>query len=167
MRTEDEQYLVRIANDFANRMRLSAVDAVHRNSSDFHDQAISIGRSESLQVLLSKMSDEKLGAIVGLRLADEAEYAKKAQFLRTVPSRVIVDSRIERTGHDQLVVLALPVVVAAIYEILMTEQILRDKEEQKWRDTAERSQSKNYGGYWWKPAMRNFVLKHRLRTQTA
>ena len=165
MRTKDEQLLVNQANTICERMRLSTAGIFNLSP----DEYLSLLRNDSaywgpLCHLVASMSDATLGTIIGLGLTDDKE-CKESHFRQT--RRIIPAPGIDifQSGHLNLVRMAIPVIVAAIYDILMTERILRDKEEQKWRDTAERSQSKNYGGYWWKPAMRNFVLKHRLRTQ--
>lgn len=169
MRTQDEQHLVKIANDILNRSRdlnqLQNLAGLVDGSYFYTELCQRDYLIAPLRDFLAKMNDQKLGMIVGLRLP-RAEYAK-FQFIQTYPSTQLVDTSIYQTGHEQLVKLALPVVIAAMYDILQAERILRDKQAQAWRDTAEKSSPRIQGiptGYWWKLAMRNFVLKHRLKT---
>jgi len=151
MRTKDEMYLVRLANDIANRMELSSGVAIHLTSSDFyHRLKDNLWYSSVLCRILFKMNDEKLGLIIGTRLSCVVDYKEKTQFLQTVPMNVIVDTEIVRysDGHGQLIKLAMPVVVAAMYDLLITEGLI-------WKKI-------HLENYTPKPAMRNFVLKHRF-----
>lgn len=154
--SKDEKLLVGIAFDFKNRLRLDCDWTKSRALSHFATGLRSYGGDE-YYALLAGIGNSKLGAIIGLR----AEHPK-LKYLQTTPEAPwIEDLEKFRTmrGPAQLVRLADPIVIAAIYDIMIAEGFLKEKASLASSDTAERAQTKPWP-HSPKQAMRDF-LKER------
>lgn len=151
MRTKDELELVRFANDLIHRFWKSGPSVAHIDEEEFFDELLKhenhAAMWKAMMDFISMMSNSKLGTIVGLRLGKRDEY-QKTHFLQTMPVELYGVS-VHRSGHIELVTSATPVIIAAIYDILKTEDVIR-------------GQSAVPESYIPKRAMRSYVLKHRL-----
>lgn len=151
MRPQDEVDLVGRANNICERMKLAPKVNVNLSHEGFYEMLRDDAEMRSTLVrLVSEIGNEKLGATIGTRLANSGEYGKR-NILATVPMAIIVDGEVYGSGREQLLKLAIPVIVAAMYDILATEAILRERSSYK---------SEIYVP---KPAMIKFVAKNRLR----
>ncbi len=163
IKTKNEQHLVRIANDVLRKFCDLSAMALPRDSASFYEALYE--RDYLWQPVVDyveKIGDETLGMIVGMRL--ETDGYKDTHYIQSVPATQLVDTSIYRKGHKQLVMLAMPVVIAAMYDILHTELVIKEKKLQLSRDTAERSTTRQHL-IWPKPAMRNFVMKERMSSR--
>lgn len=170
MRTHDEQHLVRIANDYINRLRHEGEYFPHglgfNHEHDFFMSTTNARYSHRDTILgfMSKMGDDTLGTIFGLGIVT-CEQRKKSHFRQTRrlvgPGTVSFDA-VSGSGHDILVSLAFSVVLPAMYDILHAERVILEKEAQVFRDTHEKSTTPAYSS-WPKPAMKKFVREYRLK----
>jgi hypothetical protein len=160
MRAKDEEFLIGRANDVINRFSNIRIFNNHLDPMAFYE---SMRRDkvlwQNVEGFLDAMGNPKLGTIIGV--SERKNAYEKSKFFHTTPVSVILDTGVCPVGHLQLVVLAMPVILAAVFDILVAERVARDKAAQSWRDTAERSQPSRYP-HWPKPAMRDYVKKHRL-----
>lgn len=146
MRTSDEKFLVGIANDWINRLGICHTGLMPGFDS-FREQ-VEFTHGVKITRLLMEMSNAKLGIIVGLLLFFKEEY-KGTQFLQTQPpqTQATFKNFDGLDGHRQLVALAMPVVIAAMYDIMATETCPVGHKKDEWS----------------KPAMKNFIRKHRKK----
>ena len=144
MRTSDEKFLVGVANDWINRLGICHAGLMPMFG-PFEAQ-VRHTHNDSIHHMLSGLNPAKLGTIIGLRPSSKEGY-EAAQFLQTYPGGVIVDSTISSDGPAQLVALALPVVIAAMYDIMATETTPVGCKRSDWA----------------KPAMKNFIQRHRKK----
>jgi hypothetical protein len=103
-----------------------------------------------------------LGAIIGVK----AEYSR-LKYLQTAPEAPWIESlNLDEfkamRGPAQLVRLADPIVIAAIYDIMIAEAFLKEKASLANSNTAERAQTKPWP-HAPKPAMREFLKKAMVK----
>lgn len=155
MRQQDEIDLVNRANAISERLKLASILNIHTTHEDFWGRIHEVHELwGALQCAIAEIGPEKLGVTIASRPADIGEYDKRS-LLTAVPLTTLVDTTIYRSGHKQLVKLALPVLVAAMYDILATEAILIE------------GKSHRSNVYVPKRAMIYFVARFRLRRKVS
>jgi len=155
MRHQDEVDLVNRANAISERLKLASILNIHTTHEEFSERLHEVRELYgAFRCAIAEIGPEKLGVTISSRPGDSGEYEKRS-FLSTVPLTALVDTGVYRSGHQQLVRLALPVLVAAVYDILATEAILLG--EQSHRSEV----------YVPKRAMIYFVARFRLRRKVS
>jgi len=160
MKALDEKFLVRKVVGLINRLGIKDAGLIPEFS--FFEEQVKRSYYSRICSWLEGMSNAELGVIVGLRLPESDRY-DKARFLQTPPVWVVVDSTILRSGRDQLTKLAVPVVIAAMYDIMMTKYVSGEvKKELRRNPKANKFSKGSPYTYWPKRALYAYVLpKHR------
>src|ERR1035437_267028 len=156
MRLKEEEYIVNQANQLIGQLRISpGIVSGQLRVSEFSSVLWKHNIAVRLRTSINKMNPETLGRIVSGAIS-EHDYSsdfRRALFQDVFPDKIVFFKKTD-TGFNSLQDIAFGVVVAAIYDILMTEWWIGNVEEGSVK--AEDIPYKP------RPAMRIFVRSVRL-----
>ncbi len=157
MNTKEEKLLIGIAFKLKNQLQMLPLS--NHQPRDFRSfgHGFNMVYGDALRSLLPKMSSARLGIVIGVQTWKE-KYIE-FQFLQTQPSEVSLEK--DTRGRIKLTTLAEPVIIAAIYDILIAEGFLAEKASLLYTNTAECSQTMPWP-HAPKPAMRKFLEEQAM-----
>ena len=162
MKPRGEKYLVKLAYEVTKKFPDLGTLLDNKTEAERCREKVMGKRhiAKMFEDLLLAMDDSKLALVImsGVHESNRSSHT----YLQTFANHTGVVLA-GKTEQRQFVDMALPTLIAAVYDILHAERIIREKESLAYTNTAECSQFRAWSS-WPTEALRNFVaenMKHR------